>query len=496
MQVSTADGMQQQQKGGAAPKVDAETKALRTIRNIGIMAHIDAGKTTCTERMLYYAGMMRSIGSVDDGTTQMDFLEEERARGITIAAAATTFGWGSHKVNLIDTPGHVDFTVEVERALRVLDGAVVVFDGISGVQAQTLTVWRQRAKHSVPTIGFVNKMDREGASMKRTLASIEEKLGVTPVALQIPVRTDHAYVGVLDLVEMEQLTWDDAASEDGSEFERIKLVAGSDRHREAYSEALEGRAHLAEQLADLDDDFAELVLDDNFDPATLNPTALKRVLRKITLEGRALPVLCGTGRRNKGIQPLMDGIVNYLPSPLDRPVVEVVVPSKDGKKEDAVVALTTSPDAPLCALAFKVVYDSYTGATTYLRVYSGTLTSPSTLINSTNGAKERITRLLVVHADHHTQVQEAGPGSIVVAVGMKKTRTGDTIISSNASKLRGAIGQCRSALGAWRVAFGLPFLAGRPEVISLNRTQAHGSNLAQADRLQTPRHDKSAERSA
>ena len=308
-QLSTASRAQKQKQqqaqahaqGKKAPKVDPEVKLLRTIRNIGVMAHIDAGKTTCTERMLYYAGMMRSIGSVDDGTTQMDFLEEERARGITIASAATTFGWGHHKINLIDTPGHVDFTVEVERALRVLDGAVVVFDGISGVQAQTLTVWRQGAKHSIPTIGFVNKMDREGASMRRVMASIEEKLGVTPIALQIPVLKDHTYVGVLDLVEMEQLTWDDTASEDGSEFERVKLVAGSDDARSAacYAEALEGRANLAEQLADLDDDFAELVLDDGFDPAELEPSALKRVLRRITLERRGLPVMCGTGRRNK-----------------------------------------------------------------------------------------------------------------------------------------------------------------------------------------------------
>uniref|UniRef100_A0A4W5JR50 Ribosome-releasing factor 2, mitochondrial n=1 Tax=Hucho hucho TaxID=62062 RepID=A0A4W5JR50_9TELE len=398
---------------------------ISKIRNIGIMAHIDAGKTTTTERMLYYSGYTRALGVihfqfhvlyVDDGDTVTDFMVQERERGITIQSAAVTFDWKKHRINLIDTPGHVDFTLEVERALRVLDGAVAVFDASAGVEAQTLTVWRQAEKHHVPCICFLNKMDKPGASLHFSIESIKKKLKANPVLLQIPIGSGKSFTGLVDLITNQQMTWRvKSRAEDGRVFE-TKFLSQSD-DPELLQDAMEARAALIEQVADLDDEFAELLLGDygeNFD--AVPPAKLQEAVRRVTLARKGVPVLCGSSLRNKGVQPLLDAITAYLPAPNER-------------HHD----LVRWYQDDLCALAFKVVHDKQRGPLVFVRIYSGTMKPQSAVLNINRNNTERMSRLLLPFADQHVEIPSLTAGNIALCVGLKQTVTGDTIVSSKAS---------------------------------------------------------------
>lgn len=389
------------------------------IRNIGIMAHIDAGKTTTTERILYYSGYTRALGDVDDGDTVTDFMAQERERGITIQSAAVTFDWKGYRVNLIDTPGHVDFTLEVERCLRVLDGAVAVFDASAGVEAQTLTVWKQADKHKIPRICFLNKMDKTGASFNYAVESIKEKLKAKPLILQLPIGEAKTFKGLVDVVNKEKLLWN-SNSDDGKDFERKPLLEASDP--ELLKETIEARNALIEQVADLDDEFADLVLgefSENFDlvPAEKLQTAIHRV----TLAQAAVPVLCGSALKNKGVQPLLDAVTMYLPSPEEREYGFL-----QWYKDD------------LCALAFKVLHDKQRGPLVFLRIYSGTLTPQLAIHNINRNCTERMSRLLLPFADQHVEIPSLTAGNIALTVGLKQTATGDTIVSSKSSALAAA----------------------------------------------------------
>lgn len=392
---------------------------IAKIRNIGIMAHIDAGKTTTTERILYYSGYTRSLGDVDDGDTVTDFMAQERERGITIQSAAVTFDWKGYRVNLIDTPGHVDFTLEVERCLRVLDGAVAVFDASAGVEAQTLTVWRQADKHKIPRICFLNKMDKTGASFNYAVESIREKLKAKPLLLQLPIGEAKTFKGVVDVVNKEKLLWN-PNSDDGKDFERKPLLEKSDP--KLLTEATEARNALIEQVADLDDEFADLVLgefSENFD--LLPAEKLQTAIHRVTLAQTAVPVLCGSALKNKGVQPLLDAITMYLPSPEERNY-EFLQWYKDD----------------LCALAFKVLHDKQRGPLVFMRIYSGTI-KPQLAIHNINGnCTERISRLLLPFADQHVEIPSLTAGNIALTVGLKHTATGDTIVSSKSSALAAA----------------------------------------------------------
>ncbi|XP_050649459.1 ribosome-releasing factor 2, mitochondrial isoform X1 [Macaca thibetana thibetana] len=392
---------------------------IAKIRNIGIMAHIDAGKTTTTERILYYSGYTRSLGDVDDGDTVTDFMAQERERGITIQSAAVTFDWKGYRVNLIDTPGHVDFTLEVERCLRVLDGAVAIFDASAGVEAQTLTVWRQADKHNIPRICFLNKMDKTGASFKYAVESIREKLKAKPLLLQLPIGEAKTFKGVVDVVTKEKLLWN-SNSNDGKDFERKPLLEMSDP--ELLKETTEARNALIEQVADLDDEFADLVLEEfseNFD--LLPAEKLQTAIHRVTLAQTAVPVLCGSALKNKGIQPLLDAVTVYLPSPEERNY-EFLQWYKDD----------------LCALAFKVLHDKQRGPLVFMRIYSGTI-KPQLAIHNVNGnCTERISRLLLPFADQHVEIPSLTAGNIALTVGLKHTATGDTIVSSKSSALAAA----------------------------------------------------------
>lgn len=389
------------------------------IRNIGIMAHIDAGKTTTTERILYYSGYTRALGDVDDGDTVTDFMAQERERGITIQSAAVTFDWKGYRVNLIDTPGHVDFTLEVERCLRVLDGAVAVFDASAGVEAQTLTVWKQADKHKIPRICFLNKMDKTGASFNYAVESIREKLKAKPLILQLPIGEAKTFKGLVDVVNKEKLLWN-SNSDDGKDFERKPLLEASDP--ELLKETIEARNALIEQVADLDDEFADLVLgefSENFDlvPAEKLQTAIHRV----TLAQAAVPVLCGSALKNKGVQPLLDAVTMYLPSP-----------------EEREYGFLQWYKGDLCALAFKVLHDRQRGPLVFLRVYSGTLTPQLAIHNINRNCTERMSRLLLPFADQHVEIPSLTAGNIALTVGLKQTATGDTIVSSKSSALAAA----------------------------------------------------------
>uniref|UniRef100_A0A3Q3KIW3 GTP dependent ribosome recycling factor mitochondrial 2 n=1 Tax=Mastacembelus armatus TaxID=205130 RepID=A0A3Q3KIW3_9TELE len=389
---------------------------ISKIRNIGIMAHIDAGKTTTTERMLYYSGYTRALGDVDDGDTVTDFMAQERERGITIQSAAVTFDWKSHRINLIDTPGHVDFTLEVERALRVLDGAVAVFDASAGVEAQTLTVWRQAEKHHVPCVCFLNKMDKPAANLGFSIESIRQKLKANPVLLQIPIGSGKNFTGVVDLLSKQKLIWKlSSMGEDGRVFE-MKPLDHLDEP-ELSQEVNEARAALIEQIADLDDEFAELLLtdfSDNFD--AVPSVKLREAVRRVTLTRKGVPVLCGSSLRNKGVQPLLDAITAYLPAPSERHH-DVVRWYKDD----------------LCALAFKVLHDKQRGPLVFVRIYSGTLKPQTAIHNINRNSIERMSRLLVPFADQHVEIPSMTAGNIALTVGLKQTVTGDTIVSSKAS---------------------------------------------------------------
>ncbi|XP_055277823.1 ribosome-releasing factor 2, mitochondrial isoform X1 [Moschus berezovskii] len=389
---------------------------IAKIRNIGITAHIDAGKTTTTERILYYSGYTRSLGDVDDGDTVTDFMAQERERGITVQAAAVTFDWKGHRVNLIDTPGHVDFTLEVERCLRVLDGAVAVFDASAGVEAQTLTVWRQADKHKVPRICFLNKMDKIGASFNYAVESIREKLKAKPLLLQLPIGEGKAFKGVVDVVGKEKLLWN-PNSDDGKDFERKPLLEMSDP--KLLKETTEARNALIEQVADLDDEFADLVLgefSENFD--LLPAEKLQTAIHRVTLAQTAVPVLCGSALKNKGVQPLLDAITMYLPSPEERNYEFLQWYKGD-----------------LCALAFKVLHDKQRGPLVFMRVYSGVIKPQMAIYNINGNCTERISRLLLPFADQHIEIPLLTAGNIALTVGLKHTATGDTIVSSKSSIL-------------------------------------------------------------
>jgi elongation factor G len=382
---------------------------LDRIRNIGIIAHIDAGKTTVTEWILYHTGRTYKIGQVDEGTTVMDWMEQERQRGITITSAATTCHWKDHRINIIDTPGHVDFTAEVERSLRVLDGGVVVFDAVAGVEAQSETVWRQADRYGVPRICFINKMDRVGANFMRCLAMIEERLHAKPLVVQLPLGKEDSFQGVIDLVERKAWRLD---GKPDSVPEQI-AIPGSEKKI-----CGECRRELIESLAEYDDHILSAYLESS----SVSASDLKSAIRRITLTNKGIPVLCGSALKNKGIQLILDAIIDYLPSPSDMPPVRAI----DTRKGIEVTRLA-SDEAPFSALAFKVVADPFVGRLVYLRVYSGRVKAGAHIFNSTRGQRERIGRLLVMHANRHEEVTEADTGAIVATMGLKDTFTGDTL---------------------------------------------------------------------
>jgi elongation factor G len=382
---------------------------IEDYRNFGIMAHIDAGKTTTTERILYYTGKSHKIGEVHEGAATMDWMEQEQERGITITSAATTAFWKEKRLNIIDTPGHVDFTIEVERSLRVLDGAVCVLDSNQGVEPQTETVWRQGDKYKVPRIVFANKMDKTGADFFRCLSDIVDRLGAKPVALQLPIGAEQQFKGIVDLVRMKGVVWEDEGL--GAKYHDIDIPA------DMLDQAKEYREKLVEAAVELDDDVLTAFLDGKEpDEATL-----KRMIRKAVITGAFYPVLCGSAFKNKGVQPLLDAVVDYLPSPLDVPPIMGVDP-----KGNEVVRKPEDTD-PLALLAFKIMDDPFVGTITFCRIYSGTLISGTGVINSTRDRKERIGRMLLMHANNREDIKEAYAGDIVALAGMKEARTGDTL---------------------------------------------------------------------
>ncbi|MBU4241116.1 MAG: elongation factor G [Actinobacteria bacterium] len=382
---------------------------LDRVRNIGIMAHIDAGKTTTTERILYYSGKTYKIGEVHHGTAVMDWMVQEQERGITITSAATTCRWEDCRINIIDTPGHVDFTIEVERSLRVLDGAVAVFDAVEGVEPQTETVWRQADRYCVPRICFVNKMDRPGASFMRSIEMIRDRLDAKPVAVQLPVGTEETFTGVIDLVTMESVTWSD---EMGEELSRERIP------RDMREKADKARHLMIEQVAEFDDEVLEAYVHGE----EITTEMIRRAIRAGTISTDVVPVLCGAALRNRGVQPLLDAVVHYLPSPLDVPAVEGENPYNHETE-----LRPPSDEAPFSALAFKIQTDPYVGKLTYFRVYSGSLATGDFVLNMTTGHKERIGRILRMHANSREDVKTVGAGDIVAGVGIKKAKTGDTI---------------------------------------------------------------------
>lgn len=386
--------------------------SLDMTRNIGIMAHIDAGKTTTTERILYYTGKIRKVGEVHEGAAAMDYMEQERERGITITSAATTAYWKGYRINIIDTPGHVDFTVEVERCLRVLDGAVAVFCAKGGVEPQSETVWRQAEKYGVPRIAYVNKMDIVGANFYNVIEMMKDRLRANPVPIQLPIGVEADFRGIVDLVEMDAEVYYDA---DGNDIRREPIPD------DLLVDAEEYRSRLIEAAADFDDDLMEAYLSGEEIPADM----LRRALRRGTIQNRVVPVCCGTSYRNKGVQPLLDAITAYLPSPLDVPPIQAA--NKDGTKT---VEITADDKAPFAALAFKIVTDPFVGKLAFCRVYSGTLKAGTMVMNCTKGKRERVTKLLLMHADSRTEVDEVHAGDIAAFV-MKDTATGDTLTAEN-----------------------------------------------------------------
>jgi elongation factor G len=391
-------------------KVVKMSDRMRKLRNIGIIAHIDAGKTTTTERILYYTGLTYKIGEVHEGTATMDWMEQERERGITITSATTTCFWKDHTINIIDTPGHVDFTIEVERSLKVLDGAVVVFDSVGGVEPQSETVWRQADRYEVPRIAFVNKMDKVGADFFKVVEQIKERLNSNPVYVQIPIIENDLLAGIIDLVEMKYAVWDDETL--GSKYSLLDIPAD-------YSELVEkGREQLFEAISDVDEDLMEQYLEGS----DISKEKIKQVLRKSAIDLQIVPVFAGSAFKNKGVQLLLDAIVDYLPCPLDVPEVKGINP--DTNEE---VTRPADPNAAFSSLVFKIMTDPYVGQLTYIRVYSGKLASGSTVYNSSNNNRERIGRLLRMHANKREEVAEVVAGDIAAAVGLKTSVTGDTL---------------------------------------------------------------------
>ena len=394
---------------------------LDRTRNIGIMAHIDAGKTTTTERILFYTGITYKVGEVHDGTAVMDWMEQEQERGITITSAATTCVWREHRINIIDTPGHVDFTAEVERSLRVLDGSVAVFDAVAGVEPQTETVWRQADKYRVPRICFVNKMDRVGADFAGTLEAIRTRLGANPVALQLPIGSEDRFEGVVDLVRMKAVRYSGETLEAGPVVEEIP--------EELREQAMAYREQLVEKVSEVNDDLLRRYLHGEPLPeAEIRATIRRRTIESLSGEQAPfVPVLCGSAFKNKGVQSLLDAIVDYLPSPEDVPPMTATNPQRSEDDDDYLVERPADDDAPFSALAFKVMTDSYVGQLTFIRVYSGVMRTGTTVLNTGRGRKERIGRLLKMHANKREEIKHVCAGDIAAAVGLKSVATGDTI---------------------------------------------------------------------
>jgi elongation factor G len=391
--------------------------SLQKTRNIGIMAHIDAGKTTTTERILYYTGRTYKIGEVHEGAATMDWMEQEQERGITITSAATTCTWDEHRINIIDTPGHVDFTVEVERSLRVLDGAIAVFDSVAGVEPQSETVWRQADKYHVPRIAFINKMDRIGADFDRSVETMIDRLGANAVPVQLPIGAEADLVGIIDLVAMKAIIYNDDL---GKDFDVIEIP------EEHQLRAEEARETLIDAVGTFDDDLAEAYLENG----DVEISQLKAAIRKAVLELGITPVFCGSAFKNKGVQPLLDAVVDYLPSPLDVPPVEGIVEARNGDITEAV--RNASDDEPFAALAFKIAADPFVGKLTYFRVYSGRLSAGSRILNVTSGKSERVGRILMMHANDREELEEVYAGDIAAAVGIKQIVTGDTLCAPDA----------------------------------------------------------------
>jgi elongation factor G len=388
--------------------------SLEKTRNIGIMAHIDAGKTTTTERILYYTGRTYKMGEVHEGAAVMDWMEQEQERGITITSAATTATWKDNRINIIDTPGHVDFTVEVERSLRVLDGAIALFDSVAGVEPQSETVWRQADKYHVPRIAYINKMDRIGADFERGVQTMIDRLGAHPVPIQLPIGAEADFRGIVDLVENNAILYKD---ELGKEQDTVEVPA------ELADDAAIAREHMLEELSKYDDELLEMILEEQDIPAA----RIKQAIRKVTLEIRLTPVLCGSSFKNKGVQPLLDAVIDYLPSPLDVPPVQGIEPVKGSEDGGQPAERHASDEEPFSALAFKIMADPYVGKLTYFRVYSGRLTAGSRVLNVTSNRTERIGRILMMHANEREELEEVYAGDIAAGVGIKQVVTGDTL---------------------------------------------------------------------
>ncbi len=390
------------------------TFTLQNTRNIGIMAHIDAGKTTTTERILYYTGRTYKMGEVHEGAAVMDWMEQEQERGITITSAATTCEWKGTRINIIDTPGHVDFTVEVERSLRVLDGAIALFDSVAGVEPQSETVWRQADKYRVPRIAYINKMDRIGADFERGVQTMVDRLGAHPVPVQLPIGAESDFRGIIDLVEYKAIIYKD---ELGKEQDVIEIPA-------QYAAAAEAaREHLLDEVSHYDDELLEMILEE----VEIPPARLKAAIRKATLQIKLTPVLCGSSFKNKGVQPLLDAVIDYLPSPLDVPAVEGLEPDKSSENGGRPAERHAADDEPFAALVHKIMADPYVGKLTYFRVYSGHLDAGSRVLNVNTGRTERIGRILMMHANDREEVKEVYAGDIAAAVGIKQVATGDTL---------------------------------------------------------------------
>ncbi len=406
-------------KGNAYLKTMARSFPLEKTRNIGIMAHIDAGKTTTTERILYYTGRTHKIGEVHEGAAVMDWMEQEQERGITITSAATACEWDGHRINIIDTPGHVDFTVEVERSLRVLDGAVAVFDAVAGVEPQSETVWRQADKYKVPRFAYINKMDRTGADFFNAVETMKDRLGANPLPIQLPIGSEGDFVGVVDLIEMKALVWKD---ELGTEFETLEIPA------DLVDQAEEYRTQLIEACADYDDELMEAYLAEEEIPHE----RIAKSLHRACLDTKVTPVLCGSSFKNKGVQPLLDAVVELLPSPLEVPPVTGLIPAGKGEDEPTEAERPADDSGPFAALAFKIMTDPYVGKLTYFRVYSGTLEAGGRVLNVKTGKTERIGRLLMMHANSREEIEEVYSGDICAGVGLKETGTGDTLAAPDA----------------------------------------------------------------
>ena len=389
---------------------------LSDVRNIGICAHIDAGKTTTTERILYYTGKSHNIGEVHDGGATMDWMEQEQERGITITSAATTCFWNEKRINIIDTPGHVDFTIEVERSLRVLDGAITVFDGVAGVEPQSETVWRQADKYNVPRMCFVNKLDRAGANFYRCVDMIVDRLGANPLVVQLPIGIEDEFQGVVNLVKMQSIIW--KGGDLGAEYNYGEIPS------ELKDKAEEYRSSLLDAVVEADDDMMEKHLGGE----ELTEDEIKKCIRKGTIAGLFVPILCGTAFKNKGVQPLLDAIIDYLPSPIDIPAISAV-----DSKTNLEKSVLSSVNGPFIALAFKVMTDPFVGSLTFARIYSGKVTTGTTVINTIKGQKERVGRMLLMHANDREDIKEAVAGDIVAIAGLKNTTTGDTLCSIDAN---------------------------------------------------------------